>query len=80
MRPDKSGNYRLCLGICGSLEMRAIKNIRLKDYDYSSNGFYFITICTNYRKRYLVGENKELVAQSIEQLPYKINGVKLDYY
>jgi putative transposase len=25
------------------------KNIRLKGYDYSQNGFYFITICTNKR-------------------------------
>ena len=26
---------------------------RLKNYDYSSEGFYFITICTNNRKRFL---------------------------
>ena len=60
--------------------MRAIKNIRLKDYDYSSDGFYFITLCTNYRKPYLTGENEKIVAQFIEQLPYRVNGVKLDYY
>jgi len=77
--PDKSGNYRLYQHD-GRLRMRAVKNIRLKDYDYSSDGFYFITICTNYRRPYLTGENKEIVAQFIEQLPYKISGVKLDYY
>jgi REP element-mobilizing transposase RayT len=60
--------------------MRAIRNVRLKNYDYSSDGFYFITICTNYRRPYLTGENKEIVAQFIEQLPCKIDGVKLDYY
>ncbi|MGQ9545826.1 MAG: transposase [Dehalococcoidia bacterium] len=60
--------------------MRALKNIRLKDYDYSSDGFYFITICTNYRKPYLTGKNEEIITQFIEQLPYKISGVKLDYY
>lgn len=60
--------------------MRAVKNIRLKDYDYSLDGFYFITICTDYRRPYLTGENKEIVAQFIEQLPRKIKGVKLDYY
>ena len=27
------------------------KQIRLKDYDYSQNGFYFITICTKDRKK-----------------------------
>ena len=60
--------------------MRAIKNIHLKGYDYSSNGFYFVTICTDYRKPYLEGKNKETVIQCIEQLPRRINGVKLDYY
>jgi len=60
--------------------MRAIKNIRLRNYDYSSNGFYFVTICTDYRKPYLVGENKNVVARFIERLPEKINGVRLDYY
>lgn len=29
------------------------KNIRLKDYDYSSNGVYFITICTKDRVKIL---------------------------
>lgn len=31
------------------------KSIRLKNYDYSQNGSYFITICTN-RKEHLFGE------------------------
>ena len=26
------------------------KNIRLKDYDYSQAGYYFVTICTNDKK------------------------------
>jgi len=29
------------------------KNIRLKDYDYSSNGMYFITVCCNNKYNYL---------------------------
>ena len=29
------------------------KSIRLKDYDYSSNGVYFITICVKNRKNSL---------------------------
>ena len=29
------------------------KNIRLKDYDYSQSGFYFITICTKNREMLL---------------------------
>ncbi|MBE0431005.1 MAG: transposase [Dehalococcoidia bacterium] len=60
--------------------MRAVKNVRLRDYDYSSNGFYFVTICTDYRRPYLTGRNKQVVALSIERLPRKIDGVRLDYY
>ena len=26
------------------------KTMRLKDYDYSQNGYYFVTICTKDRK------------------------------
>lgn len=29
------------------------KNIRLKEYDYSQNGYYFITICTHNRQQIL---------------------------
>lgn len=29
------------------------KTIRLKEYNYSNNGMYFITICTNNRKEIL---------------------------
>ena len=60
--------------------MRITKNIRLDEYDYRSNGYYFITICTNYRRPYLIGEKKNVVAQFIEQIPIKTKGVELDYY
>ena len=29
------------------------KNIRLKQYDYSQEGYYFVTICTNQKKEIL---------------------------
>jgi len=31
-------------------ELPKRKNIRLKDFDYSKNGYYFVTICTKDRK------------------------------
>ena len=34
------------------------KTIRLKDYDYSQNGFYFVTICTKDRTEHF-GEIKD---------------------
>ena len=42
------------------------KNIRLPDYDYSQNGAYFITICTQDRKQILskiVGDDAYIVPQ-----------------
>jgi len=59
--------------------MRGVKRLRLANYDYSSDGFYFVTICTDHRKPYLVGSNGELVRRLIEQLPSKVHGVRLDF-
>jgi len=36
-------------------ELKARKQIRLKDYDYSVNGYYFITICS-YNREIIFGE------------------------
>jgi len=47
--------------------VRTIKNIRLEHYDYSSDGYYFVTVCTDYLKPYLAGPTKSVVAQVIEQ-------------
>ena len=38
------------------------KQLRLKEYDYSTSGYYFITICTQNRKEILskiINSNKE---------------------
>jgi len=60
--------------------MRLLKQIRLPNYDYKKNGYYFVTICANYRKGLLVDDLKNVVAQFIEQMPSKIKGIKIDYY
>jgi len=61
--------------------MRAIKNIRLRHYDYSSDGYYFVTICTDYLKPYLAGHTKFVVAQFIGQTfdGKYIPGITLDW-
>ena len=58
--------------------MKGIKNIRLPNYDYSSNGYYFITIATNYRHPYL-NKYKELIDRNLEKLPH-LQGIQIDYY
>ena len=39
-------------------EIKSRKNIRLKGYDYSLEGYYFITICT---------QNRECVLSNVEK-------------
>ena len=58
--------------------MNAVKNIRLKCYDYKTNGFYFVTIVTNYRQKFLIGKNKDVVARFIRHLGQS-PGVVIDY-
>ncbi len=60
--------------------LKAIKNVRLRDYDYSEDGYYFVTICTDFKRPCLTGWNKKIVTLSIEQLPHQIDGLSLDYY
>lgn len=58
--------------------MRAIKNVRLKEYDYSLNNYYFVTICADYNKEILL-RNKKQIIESIESAGV-LEGVKIDYY
>ncbi len=60
--------------------MKGIKELRLKHYDYREDGYYFVTVCTNYKNNILVGKIRDVVAQSIQELSVKIEGVKIDYH
>lgn len=54
------------------------KNIRLNDYNYSSNGAYFITICTKNKENLLwenVGAN---CVRPLEQLPLSKIGIVVE--
>ena len=55
------------------------KDIRLKNYDYSSNGFYFVTICTH-NKRPVIKKHREEVEKILLSLPMRVSGLSLDYY
>lgn len=77
------------------MELPIRKPTRLKGYDYSSSGVYFITICTKDRKQLLskitVGqglapaENKltrygKIAREQIELLENRYKGIKIDKY
>ena len=55
------------------------KDIRLKSYDYSSNGFYFVNICT-YHKRPMVEEHRIEIEKILLNLPKRFLGLSIDYY
>lgn len=52
------------------------KNIRLKDYDYSQAGYYFITICTNKRMNIL----SNIVGGGFHAAPYMELTLKTWFY
>ena len=55
------------------------KHIRLPNYDYSQNGYYFVTICTHMRRPIFVDAVKSLVEQKINQIHKYYKGVDIDY-
>ena len=61
----------------GSVPKR--KEIRLKSYDYRSNGYYFITTCTNRGKPY-IKKYKEIIERILLSLPERFSGLKIDWY
>ena len=51
------------------------KDIRLQNYDYSSNGLYFVTICTEEKKPILsqvVGDDAHIVPKKVVLKPYGV--------
>ncbi len=71
-------------------ELPKRKQVRLKDYDYSQNGYYFITICTHNRENVFwncrggqwppVNENGDIVKNAIENIPKIYKGYNVDKY
>jgi len=59
--------------------MHKRKNIRLKNYNYKSNGFYFVTIVCNFRENLMLG-NEGSVATMLKDLKSKTPGIELDYF
>ncbi len=71
------------------------KQIRLKGYDYSTSGYYFVTICTNRKRKLLcdiVGEGLcalpsikltpigKIVKQSIEYIDNNYDGISVNKF
>jgi len=59
--------------------MKRRKPIRLKHFDYKTDGYYFVTICTALRKPLLEDYRKQ-AEQILQSLLSRFTGVKLDFY
>ena len=56
------------------------KDIRLKHYDYSTPGAYFVTICTNFKKDLIGEEEQEIINKELELLEQRFPSIKVDYF
>ena len=55
------------------------KHIRLSNYDYKADGYYFVTICTNNRQHRFASEaDQNLVLRKVHQIPKSFPGVIID--
>jgi len=59
--------------------VKTIKNIRLRDYDYRNNGFYFITICSNYKAEFTDNE-RSIINEHIDKIESIAKGINRDYF
>lgn len=57
--------------------MRGLKNVRLPHYNYQSDGYYFVTFNSNYRRQNLIGF-EELIQQIFREVVKSIRGVIID--
>lgn len=54
------------------------KNLRLKQYNYRKNGYYFVTVVANMREDLLLG-HENIVEQELADLVAKTSGLSVDY-
>lgn len=59
--------------------MRGRKNIRLKQYDYTSAGYYFVTAVSKLRENLFAGK-EAIISNELSDLQNKTKGVSLDYF
>ncbi|MBI3573033.1 MAG: transposase [Candidatus Kerfeldbacteria bacterium] len=62
-----------------SFVMWKIKNIRLPKYNYRTNGWYFVTIVTNWRKKYLAG-HENIIREELSSTIQGVGGVSADTF
>lgn len=72
-----------------NVEMYNRRSIRLREYDYSSPGMYFVTICTQYREclfgnvangKMVLNDAGKMVQTVWNKIPQYYSGVNIDQF
>ena len=61
-------------------QLKYRKHLRLREFDYNSNGAYFVTICTHNRLPIITDEYKKIIEQELIGLEERFSGMKIDYH
>jgi len=56
------------------------KNVRVSHFDYATNGAYFVTICTDFKRNYIDESEKQIIKHELLFLKNRFKGVKIDIY
>lgn len=62
------------------IKLQYRKHTRLKDYNYSANGAYFITICTDCQRKSIGEKERPIIEREIKTLEVRFAGLKVDFY
>jgi len=57
--------------------MLGLKDIRLPGYDYRSDGYFFVTLCSRQRYRIFEG-HEEIIEQIFREVVQSLSGVRID--
>jgi REP element-mobilizing transposase RayT len=82
MPPQRNNKNKKCSGrACSTSKNSKIrKNIRLRDYDYTSNGAYFVTICTHFKRKCIGEKERSIIEQELLSLQERFPGVGVDVF
>lgn len=59
--------------------VKTIKCLRLRNYDYTTDGYYFVTVCSNFRKNFSDNE-KTVILEQIDNISTISLGIRIDFY
>lgn len=62
------------------IKLQYRKHTRLKDYNYSANSAYFITICTDCQRKSIGEKERPIIEREIKTLEVRFAGLKVDFY